>query len=177
MMRRAGLATLAVALSIGLSGCGEGAKKEYAIPTSLCGVSVDQELLEPLLPPGKKIEVRNDPYAKGVPRTACVARVDGDVWLTVYGEWREAGFTALQAAEDKVVGGGSFGTAENGKVYSWNRGAATAFPCRSEDWGAYSAAVEVVERDDREANVKALETFITPYGEALAKTLPCEDSA
>ncbi|MFD7286191.1 hypothetical protein [Streptomyces sp. NPDC059863] len=177
MRRAAGPAALAVVLSIGLSGCGDGEKKDYAIPTSLCGVPVDPQLLDPLLPPGKKIFVEEGHYAKGVPREGCSILIDGDVWLSLYGEWRKAGFTALDAAKDQVVGGGGFNTTPNGDIASWYRGAATAFPCRNKEWGAYSTVAEAVERDGRKANEEALKKFIAPYSKALAEHLPCEGAS
>lgn len=177
MRRSVGLVALALVLPIGLAGCGGEEKKEYAVPTSLCGVPVDPQLLDPLLPPGKKISQREGHYAKGVPRQGCSVKIDGDVWLHLYGEWREAGFTALDAAADHVVGGGGFRTTTNGEIASWYRGAATAFPCRNGEWKAYSTVAESVERDDRDANEEALQKFIGSYSKALAKELPCEDGS
>ncbi|WP_405795401.1 hypothetical protein [Streptomyces sp. NBC_01506] len=170
------LAAVALVLSIGLSGCGGGEKKDYAVPASLCGVPVEPELLEPLLPSGEEISVQESGYENEVQRRLCTVTVDGDVSLTVNGEWREAGFTALEAGEDHVAGGGEFQTSANGSIASWGTIVATTFPCDNATWQAYSAVAEERVRTGSKASVEALKKFIAPYGEALAKTLPCEDS-
>ncbi|MFF1731920.1 hypothetical protein [Streptomyces sp. NPDC058247] len=57
------------------SGWGDSAEREYAVPSSLCGIHVKAATLTPLLPPGKRVSVKP---ATPVPDaiTTCEAAVD-----------------------------------------------------------------------------------------------------
>ncbi|MEU8488260.1 hypothetical protein [Streptomyces sp. NPDC048641] len=56
-------------------GCTDPAEREYAVPSSLCGIHIKAAALTPLLPPGKRVSVKP---ATPVPDviTACEFAVD-----------------------------------------------------------------------------------------------------
>ncbi|MEU8541914.1 hypothetical protein AB0C52_18320 [Streptomyces sp. NPDC048717] len=53
-LRRASGAALTACLAVSLTGCGTG--RGYEVPKELCGVGVDQKLLDPFLVDGDKLE-------------------------------------------------------------------------------------------------------------------------
>ncbi|MGV9254246.1 hypothetical protein [Streptomyces sp. NPDC003697] len=75
-------------LVVGCSGSSsEG--KEYQVPKALCGISVDPELLSPLLPPGEKVGIREKTPVPN--RNRCQVLVDGKLALVASEEWWERG--------------------------------------------------------------------------------------
>ncbi|MFF2203887.1 hypothetical protein [Streptomyces sp. NPDC058145] len=70
------------AVGLAMTACSPGAssaKREYAVPSSLCGTPVPASALEPLLPAGKKISSRKS----GSPGYArCQVSVDGQLVLS-----------------------------------------------------------------------------------------------
>ncbi len=84
---RAGAPLVTLAAVLSLAGCSEGEKREYAVPSDLCGVEVGGDLLDPFLPLGKKIAVTPAEPVDGI--TRCRVEVDGDVALQVaVEEWK-----------------------------------------------------------------------------------------
>ncbi|MFI2206876.1 hypothetical protein ACH47Z_40435 [Streptomyces sp. NPDC020192] len=70
-------------------------KREYAVPSSLCGTAVPSSVLEPLLPAGKKISsVKSGPSGL----TRCRLVVDGQVAVTGIIEQWESGTTLGKVA-------------------------------------------------------------------------------
>ncbi|WP_405627142.1 hypothetical protein OG933_12895 [Streptomyces sp. NBC_00016] len=99
-----------------LAGCGEEEqKREYAVPGTLCGTTVDRDDLAPFLPAGRKITVKERSYSGS---KGCQVIVDDKLIMTTTQMWMEEGTTtALFAARQ------SFDTpdksTENGRfVYS-----------------------------------------------------------
>lgn len=170
---RAALALGLVPLLLALAACG-GDERDYTVPTSLCGTPVDSGLLEPLLPVGKEIGQEKGFSGQEGPKQMCTVRVDGKAWLVTHGEWREGGYTALDAVRDRRGRGGEHAV-DGGKIAYWDQGAATVVPCRSEKWKAqtFSVVVESVYRDGRKGDSDALKAFVESYGKAVAERLPC----
>ncbi|MDJ0380715.1 hypothetical protein [Streptomyces sp. G-G2] len=82
MNRRWGVLA-AAALLVTLAGCGEQGR-DYAVPGDVCGVPVQPSLLEPLLPPGKKLAQSPDGSGIGTPR--CEVTVDKGLALKAIGD-------------------------------------------------------------------------------------------
>lgn len=75
-MRRGAPAVLAAVAVLAAAGCSKGADpKPPELPTALCGVSVDPELLKPLLVPGEEVAVSLAGAASG--GAGCAVSVDG----------------------------------------------------------------------------------------------------
>ncbi|MGP4047236.1 hypothetical protein [Streptomyces sp. 2A115] len=86
----------AVAIGTALSGCSKDEEREYALPKSLCGVTVNPDLMSPFLPPGKKIATQQESPNGGTKR--CKVSVDGEVSLIAGQLWWEKGGTVADVA-------------------------------------------------------------------------------
>lgn len=94
LARVAGLFAVGLTLASCSSGSSEG-KREYAVPSSLCGTAVPASALEPLLPAGKKItSVKSG--SSGF--TRCRLVVDGRVAVTSIIEQWKSGTTLRNVA-------------------------------------------------------------------------------
>ncbi|WP_166027846.1 hypothetical protein [Streptomyces chilikensis] len=87
-VRRLSAAALAAAVAVGLSsGCSSGAERAYRTPDELCDTAVPADALEPFLPGGEKIMVKEEQPAADTSR--CRVSVDGEQVLIASLEWRE----------------------------------------------------------------------------------------
>ncbi|SDE14216.1 hypothetical protein [Streptomyces prasinopilosus] len=91
----AALALTAVGMLTGCSGSDEG--KNYAVPKSFCGVSLNPDLIDELLPSGNKIGVQEKNPVPSLKR--CQVNVDGKVALRVNQEWWQEGDTVVDVAQ------------------------------------------------------------------------------
>ncbi|MGW6927182.1 hypothetical protein ACWGA9_38965 [Streptomyces sp. NPDC054950] len=84
-----------------VAGCGEEEqKREYAIPGTLCGTTVDRDDLTPFLPAGRKITVKETSYSGS---NGCQVIVDDKLIMTTTQMWMEEGTTtALFAARQSL---------------------------------------------------------------------------
>lgn len=103
--QRIALLMTGIALGATLSGCSASEEREYALPRSLCDVTVDPDLLSPFLPSGEKVSARQETPNDGTQR--CNVSVDNKVAL-VAGQlwWDEGGSVAEVAAVHAQVGKG-----------------------------------------------------------------------
>ncbi|MGP3990116.1 hypothetical protein [Streptomyces sp. 3N207] len=73
--RGPGAAALALALALSAAGCSEDGR-EFAVPKKVCGTTIEQSALSPLLPPdGKKL--KEDDRTLVTSDTGCTVEVDG----------------------------------------------------------------------------------------------------
>lgn len=73
--RGAGASALALVLTLSAVGCSDGGR-DFAVPEKLCGTPVDQDALDPFLPPeGEKLTEKD--RALVTSDTGCTVRVDG----------------------------------------------------------------------------------------------------
>ncbi|WP_327343278.1 hypothetical protein [Streptomyces europaeiscabiei] len=92
---------LVIAFSTTLSGCsGDEAKREYAIPRTLCGIAIDSDGLTPFLPAGKKITVKGK-SGGGINR--CRVIVDDKIAATTTQAWLEDGRTTAYFATGQAL--------------------------------------------------------------------------
>ncbi|MDT0445864.1 hypothetical protein [Streptomyces johnsoniae] len=81
-----------VALAVlAVVGCGGSSEREYGLPSSLCGVDMDQSLYEALFPPGDDLDVLHsfEDYEQMATRH-CEINVDDETVLRVDAEGRES---------------------------------------------------------------------------------------
>ncbi|MFF8025201.1 hypothetical protein ACFZDJ_29765 [Streptomyces sp. NPDC007896] len=83
-------------MGIALSGCSTEEVREYALPKSLCGVTVKSDLLSPFLPAGKKISTQQESPNGGTER--CKISIDGKVAMIAGQLWWEKGGTVMDVA-------------------------------------------------------------------------------
>ncbi|MEU0602129.1 hypothetical protein ABZ484_28385 [Streptomyces sp. NPDC006393] len=151
------------ALVVGCSGTSEA--KEYEVPKSLCGVSVDPKVLGQLLPPGKDIDLQEK---NPVPsRKRCQVNVDDKIALMASQERWEDTDSLVDVADAhpkldaaKPTGSGvylSSGTGAVGRVTN----------CASPDHAEHTlyAVIEVYAKDVDDA--AAVKKLITAYTGAL----------
>jgi hypothetical protein len=85
-----------MSLLVSLAGCGaEEQKREYAIPDSVCGISVDPDSFSPLFPPGKKVDVQSQIYETS---QVCDVVVDKTTIATMTQAWLPKGATTTYFA-------------------------------------------------------------------------------
>ncbi|MFJ1812580.1 MULTISPECIES: hypothetical protein [unclassified Streptomyces] len=123
-LRRLVILTVSLTAATALSGCSSGEEREYSLPQSLCGVSVDPDSLAPFLPPGEKVSTRKTTPNGGTQR--CNVSVDGELALVAGRLWWEKKGSVVDVAavhaqvnEGDVITGDDFlysGTGAVGKV-------------------------------------------------------------
>jgi len=93
---------LAAVASVGVaavSACSKGDgddKKNYTVPSALCGIKADPDLVDPFLPGGESVEVKSLTLSGGAKR--CDVVVDGKVALREIQTWWSDGETATTVA-------------------------------------------------------------------------------
>ncbi len=97
--RRAAVsAAAALSLALTASGCG-GPQVNYAVPTDVCGLSVDRGLVQPFFPPGDRVEFDGDAFDGKRAKSFCQYYVDGNTALAVDGRRSAQDETATQLAK------------------------------------------------------------------------------
>ncbi|TXL84099.1 hypothetical protein [Streptomyces sp. IB2014 016-6] len=87
-------------MSLALAGCSNSEpKKEYKIPNAFCGMQISPDLVEPTLPPGKKLTTR---FSQAVGESSCRVVVDKKTALHITTGWHEKGTTALKVAYGQI---------------------------------------------------------------------------
>ncbi|MEU2840761.1 hypothetical protein ABZ776_27305 [Streptomyces sp. NPDC007076] len=77
VLRRTAVSALTACLALALTSCGSG--REYTVPKEACGVPLNEEVLDPFLMDGEKIEAKGGSVIETGTNTqgACTIRVDG----------------------------------------------------------------------------------------------------
>ncbi|MGV9428695.1 hypothetical protein ACWDO7_30965 [Streptomyces sp. NPDC003656] len=167
-----GVSVLLLAM-VGVSACSSGeAKQDFAVPASLCGVSVPSEALARLLPAdGERVSVKQD-GTKEDGSYLCDVVVDKRTVLVVTQEWITPGWSArhILIHELKIW---DQKESEGGSVVFADRGAASLVECRGagvekED---VSTLVQVLKpgREDE----AAMGRLIRGYTKSLGAGKPC----
>ncbi|HZG05123.1 MAG TPA: hypothetical protein VE546_16395 [Streptomyces sp.] len=160
-------------LLLSLTGCGEGEKekREYPIPESLCGVDIDTSLIEPFMPPGKRIYQTED--EAGTIIWSCEVSVDGeDVFRISRDRW-EPGWSTRRFAVRHAYVEPEHEATDKSYVYS-DRGAVATVRCTEQ--GGDRDLFLVAKAEENSADEKAMEKFITAYREQFLKGDPCADA-
>lgn len=173
MVKKGCLAAVAAGLAFSLTGCNDGATREYSIPKSLCGVAVDPNLLEPFLPAGKQRAIKEgEPVADAI--VTCELSVDDAVVFSIEQERREPGASPRDIAVNQLnVRDLSESPAEE-YVYS-DRVAVSVVHCESPQAVEEDLSVIIKVLKPGIANKSALGKFIASYSRAYKKQQPCRD--
>ncbi|GAA2415185.1 hypothetical protein GCM10010420_51310 [Streptomyces glaucosporus] len=165
---------LVAVLLFSVSGCAgkdREEKREYAVPESLCDLTVGAEVIAPFMPPGKKVHQSED----GGPGSiwSCEISVDGEEVLRVAREVWEPGWSARRFASSQAYVEPEHEAADKSYVYS-DRGAVTVLRCtaKGEKWDLF---LKAKARNEGVADAKAMEKLITTYRTELEKRDPCAD--
>ena len=167
------IASLILILSLSATGCGESEnkkKREYAIPSALCGVNVDSSTLEPFLPSGKEIRLiheETDSY-----RWRCSVSVDGKIFFEVKRERWEQGWSARRFATVHAYVEPEHETPDKTYVYSDLGGIGVVrCPPPEYDQDLFIVAKTKENKDDH----KAMKELLASYREELLRSDPCAD--
>ncbi|MFI1869267.1 hypothetical protein [Streptomyces jumonjinensis] len=176
--------SLAVAalLTLAASGCTTSDPKPtkvYKTPDSLCGTAIEPSLLEPALPPGKKISTK----AKNlVGYYSCLVRVDDEYALSVLISWHDGDKTALNVASTERGGGTVIDTQlTEDRRYAWSeKGGVGQVHCpepsvshRKTDSKLFATIVIYGDEKTTEPEMKKL---ITAYTESVSNSDECRAS-
>ncbi|MEV4971298.1 hypothetical protein [Streptomyces scopuliridis] len=177
MSKKGCLATVAAALAFVLSGCSgggsDGGTVGYSVPKSLCGVTVDPKLLEPFLPAGKQLAVKEDePVADAI--TTCELSIDDAVVVSIERERREPGASPRDIAVNQLNVGNPEESSTGGYVYS-DRIAVSVVRCDSPRAVAEDLSSIVKVLKPGIADKSAMKSFIASYTTAYKKQQPCRD--
>ncbi|MER5731013.1 hypothetical protein ABT084_22265 [Streptomyces sp. NPDC002138] len=171
-MRRRSGAVVAAALLIGAAGCAQG--RDYAVPGDVCGVPVKPALLEPLLPPGKKLE--QTPYASRPAAPRCEVTVDKQGGLTIRGDVTEPGLDLMKEQGDQLHRAGNPQKIDAGDQ-GWVSDAMVIAAARCTYQGKPSTfvveAFPPIKTSDVAKRREALAAFIKAYLPAAQKAVSC----
>ncbi|MEU5532595.1 hypothetical protein [Streptomyces sp. NPDC020362] len=171
-MRSIAIASATVTLLGTLSACSEHKeKRQYAVPHSLCGIPVDNGILAPFMPPGRKITVKQELPAGLAAR--CEVRVDSRLAVQASQEWlsgpNTASFVGGQANSklDHQAEGGRF-------LYSGWEAFGETRRCKKEKLlgNDLFTAFQMNSSDHQDAD--AMKQLITAYTKAVEKTDTCK---
>ncbi|MFC9915155.1 hypothetical protein [Streptomyces sp. NPDC127197] len=157
-------------LLVGCSGSTE--KKEYDIPKSLCGISVERDLISVFLPSGKEIDVQEK---NPVPsRKRCQVNVDGKLVLIASQEWwpREKQISEVADAHPQLK---SAELPEDGTyIYSSTGAMGQVKSCANQDHPEHTlyTAMQVYASDQAEDS--AMKELIMAYTKAVENSDECQ---
>ncbi|MCC5035843.1 hypothetical protein DMH02_022170 [Streptomyces sp. WAC 00631] len=166
------LASAALILIPMLSACSD-AQREYATPEALCGIEISPRALEPLMPPGDKVSLREK---KGSGARRCDVMVDGKTVLATAVEWYEGG-SSLEHVAARTVGvePGDKKTADNRYLYS-DTGAIGLVQCVDPskiDQDVDGDLFATARVSGYSATESELKTLIIGYAKALSDSDAC----
>ncbi|MER5937664.1 hypothetical protein ABT121_10135 [Streptomyces sp. NPDC001928] len=151
---------------------GGGDEKNYTVPRTQCGISLDPELLDPFLPGGEEIVVKQSSPNGGTKR--CDVIIDGETVVREVQAWWNAGESVTAVADACAKMDGGQVTDGDRYFYSSTGGVGkTAEPCKSTEHPAQDLyGVIQVFAPDR-ADSDAMKNLITSYTKALGGSGEC----
>ncbi|MEU6061639.1 hypothetical protein [Streptomyces sp. NPDC047097] len=172
---------MAVLLAFGtLAGCSspEPPPKEYATPTSLCGVPIDPALLDPLLPASGKTVVVREPHPELQGGSHCTVVVDGSTGLSATTTWRELGTSVRDIARGQPYESLDEHISAD-RRYSWgDKGAVSKVDCpepaETRRKGTQQLFAHMLAGDrEGPAAEAAMKKLILAYADAVSKSAEC----
>lgn len=147
--------------------------RTYRFPSSLCGVDMRPELIEPFLPGGKDLEEHHRRPVAGF--DVCELTVDGKYVFAARQEWWEEGTQALRVAHVHPEVNPDRITAVPGYAYS-DTGAVGRLDCPqpSEPDGQLFTILKVIGSGI--ADKPAMKRAIAAYSEEVRRTPQCDGS-
>lgn len=163
--------TAAVVLGTALSGCSQEEKREYALPESLCGAPVQPELLDSLLPPGKKVSARTQTPNGGTRR--CSVTVDDKVALVAGQIWwdKDEGVSDVAAAHAKVSPGTVTGSGKY--LYSGTGAVGRTEGCETSEHPGQALFATLQLYASGRSDKAAMKSLIADYTTSVEKSGAC----
>ncbi|MQS34208.1 hypothetical protein [Streptomyces katsurahamanus] len=172
----------AALLVLAASGCASSdpkPTKAYKTPDSLCGTAIEPSLLEPALPPGKKISTK---VTNLIGYDRCLVRVDDESALSVLISWRGGDTTTLNVASTERGGGMIIDTQlTEDRRYAWSeKGGVGQVHCpepsvshRKVDSRLF---VTIVSLSDEKTTEPEMKKLITAYTDSVSNSDECRAS-
>ncbi|WBO63480.1 hypothetical protein [Streptomyces camelliae] len=146
-------------------------KKEYDVPRALCGISVSPDLVDPFLPPGKKLKVLD---TRPVPtRKICRLDVDGKWALMANLEWwaDDVSISTVAGANPQL---GSAKPSDNEAYFSSGTGAVVQVTgCKNPEHKGQLLYTSLRVRDSGLADTTAMKKLATIFTKAVGKSDEC----
>lgn len=154
---------------VGCSGSDE--KKAYNVPTELCGVSVDPDLISPFLPSGEEVGVRG---THPVPsRQLCQVDVGGKWALMANQEWWAQDVSIATVASGNPQLGSAETSASGGFLYSGTGAVARVKDCHSPDHSKQVLYTSLRVRASDLGDAAAMKKLATAYTKAVENADEC----
>ncbi|MEU5536531.1 hypothetical protein [Streptomyces sp. NPDC020362] len=167
------MAATAVLAAFGvLADCsGPSAKKEYDVPTALCGVSVDPEVISPFLPAGKQATVVQ---TRPVPsRKLCRVDVDGRWAMMANLQWWADDVSVDTVAYANPQLGKAGQSAGDHFLYSGTGAVKIVDGCKNSGHSGHLLYISVRVRDSDLGDAPAMKKLATTYTEAVGHSDEC----
>ncbi|MFD8914857.1 hypothetical protein [Streptomyces sp. NPDC059575] len=155
-----------------VAGCAESKdKREYAVPSALCGVSVKPELVAPFLPGGKGLAVKED---RPVP-TIKLCRVDvGKKWaLQANQQWWAEDVSIATVASANPQLGSTEDSSDSTFFYSGTGAVVRVKGCSNPKHSGQILYTSLSVRDTDLADVPAMKKLATAYTKAVKNSDAC----
>ncbi|MFH9733495.1 hypothetical protein [Streptomyces sp. NPDC017260] len=147
--------------------------RDYAVPDSLCGTSVNAEEITPFLPAGKSIEVtKEEHYATEI----CKVVVDETLILTATQAWVGQGKTTAYFASGQTLETPKL-SAESGRYrFSGNEGFGKTRSCVDREH-KQELYVALQFQGSKHSDSDAIEQLVTAYTEKVEDSSACTAGA
>ncbi|MCX5396826.1 hypothetical protein [Streptomyces sp. NBC_00102] len=175
LIRTAVTLSAAAVLASTLSACSgndEPAAKNYTVPTSLCGVTVDPAQVKAALPGGDSLSSAVSKPNGGT--TRCVVSVDGTAALRLTQAWWGKGETGVTVSAAYAYTDGGETTDDSRFVWAGKAGVGKTDSCTSSEHPdlALFAIIQVLDSGIDDKTV--MKSLINSYTEAVDKSAACE---
>ncbi|MFE7839972.1 hypothetical protein ACFU53_29135 [Streptomyces sp. NPDC057474] len=162
----------AIVFLVTLSGCtGDQEKREYSVPKSACGTSINAKALSAFLPSGKGLTTKITTDSRGILK--CAVSVDGKLIVQTSQEWWND-MSVFEFARGMTLDDPDQQTDNGRYTYSGYQAFGKVSSCQSskhKDQVLY-AAVQAVGSKHRDA--AAMKQLITDYIEAIEDSDQCD---
>ncbi|MFF8927127.1 hypothetical protein ACF1AO_07650 [Streptomyces longwoodensis] len=168
-------AAITVLLSVLVTSCTsdtESDEKQYAVPSTLCGVPFDTSLIGPFLPAGRNLSVKQSSPNGGT--TRCDVNIDGELAIRHMQTWWADGENAATVSEgyDRMEDGQLI---DDERYFYSGTGAVgkTSVSCKSPEHPEQRLYGVVQVYAPGRSDAKAMKKLVLAYTEALDSSSAC----
>ncbi|MET7318857.1 hypothetical protein ABZX83_26480 [Streptomyces thermoviolaceus] len=150
-----------------LSSCGGNQeKREYSVPDTVCGTSIDSQTLTPFLPPGKKLTTEAKKFSPNVEK--CRVVVDGKLAAITSQEWWNR-ISILEFAGGLTLENPDHQTDDGKYAYSGNQAFGRIDGCHNRDYPGKTLYTAIQANKSGYKDASAMKRLIVNYTHAVAK--------
>ncbi|MFI6873135.1 hypothetical protein ACIBL6_06835 [Streptomyces sp. NPDC050400] len=165
--------TISIGIALTLSGCGNkpDGHRDFATPSTLCGVEFDTSELVKFLPSGKNLSTKEEHPGKGI--TQCRVLIDDKLAASATQAWQAEGstlteFSAGQTLKkiDHAADGGKY-------VFSGSEAFGSADNCTNPEQANRRLFTAVQATDSKHDDSDAMKSLIESYTSAVEHSNAC----